>query len=325
MGGRGKGRKRSGEESRVLIRVPLLNNALAEEQSKRADNDSNFEEQEEIIDEDSLCVYCSTTTITIKHHHVSTAQQRALAIKNSNGSHLCCICKVLEPVTILSCSTRRILLTDGTMFGIWNSPSLPSVAKHFEMECVVKGRVRDLKRALDKNILYMPNRVEIIVIGGLENIGDGEDPEQVLAEFSDLKTLVKEHSERKGHNPPSTVSISTLCLAPKYCSFGTPKDPEWIPPPGFINRYPAIKKVNEGIKSMNEEENLSWVNVHFHGVKLLKSGPQHKFDTRPGTKRIWREKDVFSKMHFTMENKINIARYAMTTFEVNEKPNPKGK
>ena len=46
---------------------------------------------------------------------------------------------------------------------------------------------------------------------------------------------------------------------------------------------------------------------------------QHKYDTRPGTKAIWREKEVFSKLHFTMENKLKIVVYMQNTLKINAK------
>ena len=52
---------------------------------------------------------------------------------------------------------------------------------------------------------------------------------------------------------------------------------------------------------------------------MLKNGPQHKFDSRPGASRIWRESGVFEKMHFTMENKLKIVQYLQNTFASNER------
>ena len=94
---------------------------------------------------------------------------------------------------------------------------------------------------------------------------------------------------------------------------------EWKPGPGFKNRYKDIKKVNLAIKEMNEEDKVSWLNLHMQGVKILKSGPQHKYDTRPGATSVWREKEVAKKLHFTMENKLKIVQYLQKTFQNNAK------
>ena len=72
--------------------------------------------------------------------------------------------------------------------------------------------------------------------------------------------------------------------------------------------------MNEAIKEMNMEDNLAYFNLHLHGIRMLKGGPQHKFDTRPGANKIWREEEVFRKLHFTSENKLKIVKYLQNTF-----------
>ena len=183
----------------------------------------------------------------------------------------------------------------------------------------------DLTRAMMKILLDHPNRLEIVVIAGINNIAKNDHPDIIVHEFKELKEIVQEHSEQHNHDPPSTVSISTLILPPKYCSFNVPDDPElaeWQAGPGFRDRYDEIKKVNLAIKAMNQEDKVSWLNLHMQGVKILKSGPQHKYDTRPGVTPVWREKEVAKKLHFTMANKLKIMQYLLKTFKSNAKGKP---
>ena len=91
----------------------------------------------------------------------------------------------------------------------------------------------------------------------------------------------------------------------------------WKPPRNFINRYPVIKEVNEKIKKMNIDSGLAYLNLHMQGIKMLKSGPQHKFDNKPGAKQVWREQEVFKKLHFTAENKLKVVQYLQNTFKNN--------
>ena len=279
------------------------------------------EETREAEYTDKPCTYCTSTTTVVRHHHFSTLEQRAFARKWTKGDFMCPVCQKLEP-NIQSCNTtKRIVLTDSTLYGAWNQSALPKISEHFEIECIVGARVRDLTRALVKNALKYSNRFEIIVIAGINNVGKNDDVNSIMEEIKEMKELVREHSKKHKHNPPSYVSISTLILPPKLCSFSVPDNvpelAEWVPKPGFMNRYKTIKQVNLAIKAMNEEEQLSWLNLHMQGVKILKSGPQHKFDTRPGAKAIWREKEVFRKLHFTMENKLKIVEYLQKTYKNN--------
>ena len=69
---------------------------------------------------------------------------------------------------------------------------------------------------------------------------------------------------------------------------------------------------------MNREQGLQLVRLDIHGVKRFKSGTyQHKFDNKPGAKQVWRETEVFKKLHFTVENKLKIVQYISSCFDGN--------
>ena len=168
------------------------------------------------------------------------------------------------------------------------------------MECIVGGRIRDLTRALKLNLLCNSYQLEIVVIAGISNVAEGQTSNAIIEEFKEMKSVVQDHNLkfRKSCEQLSRVSISTLCLPPKLCSFNVPDSPslaEWKPGPGFVDRYPVLKQVNEAIKRINMQDSINYLNIHMQGIKILKGGPQHKYDTREGSKRIWREKYVFSK------------------------------
>ena len=282
------------------------------------------EESRESKFKDKLCTMCTTDRNRVRHHHFSTSYIRTFALCWTDSDFLCPICHKQEPPLQSKEFTKRVILSSSTLYGIWDQESLPTITDHLEMECIVGARVRDLTRALEKNLLYLSNRLEIVVVAGINNIGDGQHPDAIVEEMKQMKEVVKKHSQENGHNPPSYVSFSTLILPPKFCSFKVPADvpdlAEWRPGPNFVDRYKEIEKVNKQIKMMNQADGLSWVNLHSHGNKNFKSGTiQHKFDTRPGTKQIWREKEVFRKLHFTMENKLKIMGYIDNCFKSNSK------
>ena len=271
---------------------------------------------------DRVCEYCTTSSREIRHHHFSTAKQREFTATWSKGDHMCPICNRLESPTPPGASSNRLILSDSTLYGVWSHPDITKNSEHFDIECIVGGRIRDLTRALKLNLLCNSYQLDIVVIAGINNVAEGQSSAAILEEFKDMKVAIQENNSkyRKRGDVLSKVSISTLCLPPKLCSFNIPDSPslaEWKPGPGFINRYPVLKEVNEAIKRMNLEDNINYLNIHMQGIKILKSGPQHKYDTREGTKRIWREKAVFSKLHFTSENKQKLIRYIQNTFKSN--------
>ena len=201
---------------------------------------------------------------------------------------------------------------------------MPSNIVHFDIDSIVGGKVRDMTRALFMNYLHMPNRMEVLVVAGINNIGAGEKAEQILEEMKELKEVVRNHSTKWNHNPPSYAVFCTVILAPKFCSLYVPPSPpepavaEWTPPPGFINRAAEGRKLNDMIIQLNGQDQLKLVRLDYQGVKRFKSGIwQHKFDNKPGAKPIWRDNKVFKKLHFTMENKLEIVEHISNCFRGN--------
>ena len=56
----------------------------------------------------------------------------------------------------------------------------------------------------------MSSRLEIIVVAGINNVGEVQDSEAIVKEMEELKKVVMEHSAEHNHNPPSYVSFSAL-------------------------------------------------------------------------------------------------------------------
>ena len=289
---------------------------------KSTDMDRLQEEKREKQFRDKLCSMCTNSEHSVFHHHWSTADLRTFAICYSlTGKFMCPICHIMEPTLQPVHLTKRVILCSSTLYGIWDRQTLPTITDHFEMECIVGARVRDLTRALKRNYFYVSSRLEIIVVAGINNVGEGQAPDAITIEMIELKNVVKAHSSEHNHNPPSYVSFSTLFFPPKFCSLKVPTDApdlqEWVPRPNFVNRLETIEGVNKAVKEMNQEDGLNWVNLHLHGIKVFKTGKQHKFDTRHGATQIWREKEVFRKLHFTMDNKLKIIGYIDKCFKSN--------
>lgn len=281
------------------------------------------EEQNESKHKDSLCPLCSSRNRKVYHHHFSTQQIREFSLKYGKlGTFTCPICKREEPAELPTNVTRRVLLSSSTLFNIWEDSNL-SVDNHFEMEAVVGGRVRDLTRVLDRMYLCdKPNRLEVILVCSINNIGDGQAPEDIIEEMEEMKELVAEHSKLYKHEPPSTVSFATCIQPPKFCSYYLPPKAtdlgDWIPPSNFVNRAEQVATLNKLIKELNEKAGLAYPALHMYGMKYFKSGTkQHKFDTKPGSTRIWREKEVRRKLHFTKEVKAKIVNHIMSIFAHN--------
>ena len=282
---------------------------------------------------DPKCDICSDSQETRWHFHYSSNQLRESREKLRSSDQegrkwFCPICFTNEPIELIPTQTKRIVLTDGSLYGVWGrNLTRPKDLVHFDIESIVGGRVEDLTTALRKKYLTYPARVEIIVLAGLINIGDGDTADQIISYMDVMKKEVKDHSNRLEHDPPSYVSFCTVPIAPKYCSLYVPSGPfeqqaakEWIPGPNFVNRYPEVKKLNDMIIQKNKEDNrdLKNVRVDYYGVKRPKNGRlQHKWDNKDEATPLWAEVEVFSKLHFTMGGKLKLINFMSKCFKDN--------
>ena len=291
-----------------------------------ADKARLAEELRERKYKDKMCRMCSEVNLPIYHHHFSSTDIRrtAMSSSESNKTYMCCVCKDLEPVTIQAAETRKVVLADSSLYGVWDKmpPPKPGTPKlHYEIDTIVGGKVRDMTIALRRNYLHLPNRLEIIVVAGINNIGANDKAENIIEDMKALKKVLEHHSEQWKHDPPSIVSFSTLMYAPKFCSLTVPPSPPepwvaaWVPPPDFNNRAEEVRKVNDWVIDTQRAEGMGLVRLDYTGIKRFKSGTkQHKFDNKDGATRVWREDEVFRKLHFTMDVKVKTMDHIRTCF-----------
>jgi hypothetical protein len=210
--------------------------------------------------------------------------------------------------------TRKLILTTSTLYNVWACSDL-KLPIHMDIESIVGGRIRDLTRALHMLYLIYPERLEIIVIAGLNNIGDSQTSKQIIDELTELRLTVKAHTEMHHHTQPSILSVSTLLYAPKFCSLDLPKNcpAEWIPPAGFNNRRKLMEEVNEGIKDMNIMAQVNYLKLHMEGIRIDKETGKTLHKHNP-VKPIWRESVVRRRLHLTPQYKAKVAERAAKLF-----------
>ena len=277
----------------------------------RFSHDEMREGQEENRYGDKLCELCSDAEHQVYHHHMSSQGIRDFAVRHQQGcTFFCIMCKAKE--STVRPATRKIILTSSTLYNSWKEDlKLPI---HVEIEAIVGARIRDLTRAVIMLYLNQPERLEIILVAGLNNIGDCQSAEEIMDEIVELKQVVRAHSDMQGHEVPSVVSVSSILYAPKFCSLDVPENClEWKPPAGFHNRRSLIEKVNDLIKAMNLDCQVNYLKLHMEGVR---------FDTKAGkllhkhnpVKPIWREKEVRRRLHLTPLYKAKVVKNATKLF-----------
>ena len=117
------------------------------------------------------------------------------------------LCKQDE--SVVRPNTRKVILTSSTLYNVWSYQDL-KMPIHVDIESIVGGRFRDLTRALIMLYLKFPERLEILVVAGLNNIGENQAVPDILDEIVELKQVVETHSTFHGHKEPSLVSFNTV-------------------------------------------------------------------------------------------------------------------
>ena len=257
---------------------------------------------------------CSDDEVTIKHTHTSSESVRLFAIEIGNSRRFCLLCKRSE-IILPSGNTRRIIATDETVYNIWSYAGLNIQDIHIEVEAISHAKFRELARAIQQLFLNGDERIELIVIAGINNIMEGQTIDMIREEMINLNDLVTSHSELCGHSSPSKVSFSTVRLPPKVCSLDVhPNLTSWLPQPDFVNRRAEIEELNELIKNMNIENKVNYLKVHMEGVRFDKRKNTAWHKTQAQT-QIWREPEVFDKFNFTPEIKLKVVKNAVKLFK----------
>ena len=239
---------------------------------------------------------------------------RVFAQKNlSKYLYNCIMCKQSE--SVVRPSTRKIILTDSSLYNVWTYANLKMYDYHVEIEAVVGGRIRDLTRAIMMLYLRNPQRLEIILIAGINNIGEDQSVPDIQEEIDELKTAVLAHSTLHNHTPPSVVSVSTVLYAPKFSSLDVPtSQPDWIPPKGFKNKRHDIECLNAAIAALNKGNSTNYLKLHMEGIRIDKKTGKKLHKHNP-VQPIWREVQVRRRIHFAPEYKLRLVYLATKIFK----------
>ena len=239
---------------------------------------------------------------------------REFAKNSRNNSHLfnCILCK--QPESVIRPHTRKIILTDSTLYNVWTYANLTTSDHHMEIESVVGARIRNLTRVIMMLYLKHPERLEIIIIAGINNVGEGQAVHEILDEIYELKEAVMAHSTMHDHNPPSMVSVSTVMYAPKFCSLDVPVNkPDWAPPAGFVNKRRDIECLNAAIAAQNKGNGVNYLNLHLEGIRIDKKSGKKLHRHNP-VKPIWREADIRRRLHMSPDMKVRMVNLAKNLF-----------
>ena len=200
---------------------------------------------------------------------------------------------------------------------MWECQDL-KLRNHIDFESMVGGRVRDITESIKNHYLFESNPIDIVLVCGINNVGEGQEAWEVLNEMAELRDMLKLHSIENGHQNPNRLSISTLYYPPKFTTFEVPLSrPDWLPPEHFDNKVNTIDCVNAGIKALNLSSGVSYAPLHFWGLRIKKWSGEKSH--RP-TSDLWKEKPIRRRLHLSKKQQIRIVMKLQSLFSNGFRP-----
>lgn len=190
---------------------------------------------------------------------------------------------------------RKLILCDSTLGGCGESDK--KLKEHVNIEIHNGARIKDLEKVVKNVYLGDKSPIEVIVIGGLNDlVFDHKEAREVLEDLDELKKTIK------NHNDENVISISTLPLVPGFTSLNVSdkKKNTLYDLPEAKNKINEFEAFNAGVFVINKQENVHFLKMNTVGVKGkgigLKRKKVHQFDSTENPQFFIGEKN---KLHFT--------------------------
>ena len=150
--------------------------------------------------------------------------------------------------------------------------------------------------------------MDILLIGGLENIANGAKNASIMTAYEHFVKLVMTQSDLFHPETPNTCGIATMIYPPKLCWL----EDDGNTPDNYVNKYEQVRSLNLHIEDLNERSGVKVPNFTTHGIrKNWNMG-------RPCTKHRWeqwREEGRSSKLNLKDSVRIKIVRQIEKYFQ----------
>ena len=222
------------------------------------------------------CLICSGkevigyVTKNVYHRHFSSKFVRECMDVEGNGRpHFCPTCK-LEHLSEMAGSRKRlkICLSSSTLHEFWE-PRNTSVqyegdSTHIDWVTLSGARISQLTAAWELAYLEERRPMDVLVVGGLDNVIRGQSGPAIVAALEHLVDLVVWQG-RSHPREPNTCAIATLPYPPSLCWL---KENDEIPA-DFNNQLRNIKWLNRKIEELNLKSGIKVPKFHSFGVRKM--------------------------------------------------------
>ena len=167
------------------------------------------------------CLICSGkdvigyVTKDVYHRHFSSKYLRQCMDVEGNGRrHFCPTCKIEHKSEIAESKKRIILcLSSSTLHEFWqptdSSAQYEGDAMHIDWLTLSETRISQLTAAWELAYLNEKRPMDVLVVGGLDNITRGQTEPKIVAAIKHLVDLVQWQG-RSHPREPNTCAIATL-------------------------------------------------------------------------------------------------------------------
>ena len=266
--------------------------------------------------EDLPCVICSDKYREVKHGHVSSEWLRRQAVENKQSDFFCMTCRAQHSTKIKGGDKRRkILLSDSTLHNAVTHLAV-NTDFHLDIETIPGAKVWDLERVLAKLYLRDPIPVDVVLVGGLNQV-KMQETAAIMASYRSVCQAVENHSWKFAHTKPSTICITTLPFPPKFVTFKREKDSNGNINPDYpahltpdTNLFTKISELNRQIDDLNRQNRVVVpFKMMMYGIKVVQG--QGRFKHRWNQ---WFEKEDEKKLHLTHEKRAEVIQRMQTYF-----------
>ena len=264
------------------------------------------------------CRICSKKRILgyktrrVYHKHYSSKRiAKKAARAGGEKSFNCPSCKRVHSQDTTT-KRLKICITSSVLSEHWLSSNDENSgdAIHINWICIPGATINQLTTAWEVEYFNEKRPMDIMLIGGINNIIRGSSGPSIVNAFRHFVNLVDYQGEKYHPEEPNTCVIGPLYYPPKLCWF----EDDGQVPPSFQNHLRNMRWLNQQIENINRESGLKAPNFPTMGVrKVTKYGrgrTRHRFEH-------WREANRSDMLHLRDDQRTKMARQVARYFAHN--------
>ena len=248
----------------------------------------------------------------VYHKHFSSKNVRELqGVEGIQGDHFCPTCKN----THSSVQPRlKICLSDSTLHEFWAPRGAAVIYEgdqyHTDYITIPGGSIIDLIEAWKIDYLSETRGMDVFLVGGLNNIKNGDKPETIMRDYDHLVQMVHYQANKHHVHVHNTCAIGTLFYPPQLCWF----DDQGVCPPHFENHLADMQWINGEIERLNFESGIKVPNFTTFGLRVKNSSTKDRYSniwvnhTTTHRYEHWREPSYRKMLHLNDEKRMKLGR-----------------